>query len=465
MKQHQRTKHGCRHFLLLCLLVCLVSSAAWSCASIPFRYLSPKEAPALPDQAAPFPQTNFMVFSDPHFYIPQKGVPLPDPAHRGALGKMLADSAEIGRAAVELIGNRKPAFVLVPGDLTEDARITEHTFCIELLRRLEQSGIKVFVIPGNHDIRKAAGKTAAQVKPEDFVTTPEQFVALYREFGYGDALYRDENSLSYVAEPAGGLWLLALDATVYADEDHIDTAKGYVYDRFPLATLFWIEDMLTRAAEQGKAVIVMQHYAVLEHFKLQKQAFPAYVLENYTEIAAMYAHYRLHFVFSGHFHAQDITLKRYPGKRFLYDIETGSLITYPCALREVRITDRRRARITTDYITATRSHPRDFREYARRFFLESMRGYLASLLTRYEFTGEEQELLIPQLSAGLLAHSMGDEHPPDVILDLKGIGFWHKSMIGFRRKQFESVWRDLAPPDNNVVIDPENGDWSAPSTP
>jgi hypothetical protein len=189
------------------------------------------------------------------------------------------------------------------------------------------------------------------------------------------------------------------------------------------------------------------------------------VLDHYAEVAAMYAHYRLHVVFSGHFHSQDITLRRYPQKGFLYDIETGSLVTYPCALREVRVTDQGRMRITTDYITATRSHPRDFREYARRFFLESLRAYFASLLTRYDFSKEEQELLIPQLSAALLAHSMGDEHPPEVPLDLKGISFWHKNMIGFRRKQFESVWNDLAPPDNNVVIDMESGDWSAPATP
>jgi 3',5'-cyclic AMP phosphodiesterase CpdA len=464
MRLKQRTERGRRHLFLRCLLICLVWAAVWSCASIPFRYLSPGEAAAPPERSAPFPQTDFMVFSDPHFYLAQKGAP-PVSANRGGLGKMAADSAEIGRAAADLIRERKPAFVLVPGDLTENGSLAEHRFCAALLGRIEQGGTRVFVIPGNHDIRKSAGGAATPGDPEDYVTTPERFADLYKEFGYGDALYRDEHSLSYVAEPVPGLWLLALDATVYTNEDGAGTDRGYIYDRFPPATLFWIEDMLAGAAARGKAVIVMQHYAVLEHFRLQKQAFPGYVLDHYAEVAAMYAHYRLHVVFSGHFHSQDITLRRYPQKGFLYDIETGSLVTYPCALREVQVTDQGRMRITTDYITATRSHPRDFREYARRFFLESLRAYFASLLTRYDFSKEEQELLIPQLSAALLAHSMGDEHPPEVPLDLKGISFWHKNMIGFRRKQFESVWNDLAPPDNNVVIDLESGDWSAPATP
>ena len=44
-------------------------------------------------------------------------------------------------------------------------------------------------------------------------------------------------------------------------------------------------------------------------------------------------------VFTGHFHAQDITRRTFDnGRRTLYDIETGSTVTAPCPYRRVAIT-------------------------------------------------------------------------------------------------------------------------------
>lgn len=42
-------------------------------------------------------------------------------------------------------------------------------------------------------------------------------------------------------------------------------------------------------------------------------------------------------VFTGHYHAQDITMERWDDETFIFDVETGSFVTYPCPLREVKI--------------------------------------------------------------------------------------------------------------------------------
>jgi UDP-2,3-diacylglucosamine pyrophosphatase LpxH len=452
--------------LPVALLLCILVLFTWTCASVSFRYMTEGDTPPLPEQPASYPATRFIVFSDPHFTVLPAGVPPTDTPRGTGLGKLLHESHEIGLAAVRYIRANKPAFVLVPGDLTENGRLTEHRSCISLLHRLETNGIPVYVIPGNHDIHKAQ----AGITPGNSVTTPARFAEMYRDFGYGDAVSRDPASLSYVAEPVKGLWLLALDATVYREDEappqgHDGTiarkkpAKNYGYDRFSLNTLLWAEHMLRRAAARGKAVMVMMHYGLLEHFKLQKQTFPRYVVDNFTEIARMIAHYRGRIVFTGHFHSQDITIQRYPDGGFIYDIETGSLITYPCALRLVSFSSGSGIRITSHYITAIPSHPKGFPEYAHNYLVKSVRLYFSAVLGRYGFSAKERKLLIPQLSAALVAHITGDEHAPPVLLDVTGLSLWHKIMISFRRKQFEYIRQDLPPPDNNIRINPLNGEW------
>ncbi len=439
--------------LYLHLLLAMLSTLAFSCATIPFQYITDKNMPPLPSQDITYPVVEFIVFSDPHFYLPEQGAePLPL-SGRNSLGKLLSESFEIGDAALRFIQNRNADFILIPGDLTENGSKAEHLLCSKLLRKMEQKGKQVYVIPGNHDIRKA---TSAGIN-HDFVTAPAQFAEIYEEFGYTQALYRDENSLSYVAEPVSGLWLFAMDATCYENTEA--QAKNYRYGEFSMATLFWMEDMLIKAWTKKKSVLVMMHYALLEHFKLQKQFFPKYVIENFTQIAEMLAHYKVRVVFTGHFHSQDITLKWFSKDDFIYDIETGSLISYPCALRTVKLTDTEGLEITTQYITATKSHPEDFSLHARQYLEKAIENYFTAFLTRYEFSDREQDLLIPQLKQALLAHAVGDETPPAIILDLEGLSSWHKIMVRTRKKQLEYVWYDLIPVDNNIRINLRDGTW------
>jgi hypothetical protein len=403
-------KHS--HFYIF-LLVGILHMLALSCATIPFRYITDEDMPALPSYDIMYPAMEFVVFSDPHFYIPKRGEKPATPSGGNSLGKLLSESFEIGEAALQFIREQNPGFVLIPGDLTENGDVTEHRQCAKL----------------------------------------------YEEFGYRESLYRDENSLSYIAEPVPGLWLFALDATCY--EDPAAELGSYRYGAFPMETLFWIEDMLIKAWTEKKAVIVMMHYALLEHFKQQKQFFPTYVLEDFIQVAEMLSHYKVRLVFTGHFHSQDITLKRFQRDSFIYDIETGSLITYPCPLRLARILPSQELEITTHHVEATQSYPGNFLLHARQQLEEAMENYFTVFLTRYEFSEQEQALLVPQLTGALLAHTMGDELPPAVILNLEGLNFWHKTMVRTRKKQIEYIWHDLIPVDNNLLINLKDGTWQA----
>ena len=112
-------------------------------------------AAAIPLYAGGRPQRDarFAVLSDLHFYDPRLGTS--GQAFEDYLNqdpKLLKESEAILDAAITNIVQQHVQFVLVAGDLTKDGELLDHVRVAQQLRRLEQRGIQVFVIPGNHDI-------------------------------------------------------------------------------------------------------------------------------------------------------------------------------------------------------------------------------------------------------------------------------------------------------------------------
>lgn len=138
--------------------------------------------------------------------------------------------------------------------------------------------------------------------------TPEEFVQIYREFGYHEALYRDPASLSYVAVLQPGLWLLALDSCLY--RENVEGEEPVTDGRFCPTTLQWIEDMLEKAARESKAVIAMLHHGIVEHYKGQEKNYGEYVVDDFHAVSRLLAMYNVRLVLARHYHAQGITVVR-----------------------------------------------------------------------------------------------------------------------------------------------------------
>lgn len=147
----------------------------------------------------------------------------------GADGKATQYIGEITDAFLAQAIEAKPEAVIISGDLTMNGAKVSHLELAEKLSALTEAGIKVLVIPGNHDITRAAYRFLSDgVEPAKSVT-PEEFREIYKDFGYSGAIAEDEKTLSYVAEINESLRILMLD---------VNTAlKGSV----PAATLKWIE--------------------------------------------------------------------------------------------------------------------------------------------------------------------------------------------------------------------------------
>ena len=365
------------------------------------------------------------------------------------------------QTAIGQIKNENVSFVLVAGDLTDNGDRDTHELVARCLKQLEASGKKVYVIPGNHDINnpnalRYAGDAALLIRN----ITADEFAQIYADFGYKDALYRDPASLSYVAEPQEGLWLLALDSARYRGKvGETETVKG---GRFSPQTLGWIEDMLIKAAKANKAVIAMEHHPVTEHFDGMATYFPEYVIENYQAVSKLFAAYNVRLVFTGHFHAQDITERTWPDiNKFLFDVETGSLVTYPCPYRVINIDGSQKAAIRSVRIQSIPSHPQDFQGYAKAQLDNGVTATIASMIASYGVDGPEAQKLAAQVAQAVVAHMAGDEKLPAGQPAIQENGLSLRAWIGVQvmKGLVESLWKDLPPPDNNVTLDLKTGGW------
>nr|HPO50831.1 metallophosphoesterase [Spirochaetota bacterium] len=285
------------------------------------------------------PATKFAIMSDLHFYdtiLGKDGKAFEDYIDNDR--KLLIESEEILDKAIEKISAEDVDFVIIPGDLTKDGEEINHKKVAEKLAKLKQSGKKVFVINGNHDLLNGHSLRYVNDSKERVETTDrEEFMEFYKDFGFGDAIDQDKESLSYVFEPVEGLWFLAMDSCMWYKND-LDE-EPVVDGEFRQSTVTWIESVLQKANKENKALLGMMHHGALEHYNSNEKYYGEYVVNRNEEIIKLFAAYGLNFVFTGHFHSQDIVSKKLKNGSFLYDIETGSLVTHPCPYRIINISE------------------------------------------------------------------------------------------------------------------------------
>ena len=448
-------------------LLCAAAALLVSCAGVQYRFAEDPALTALLAGAAPrFPDVRFAVISDPHMYDPSLG--MEGPAFQQYMiddRKLLSAGQEIFSVAMQKVVAAAPQFLLISGDLTKDGEKQTHLLFASQLALLSAQGIKVYVVPGNHDILnpESVGYSEKGTTPVANIT-PAEFADIYRDCGYGDALFRDPSSQSYVAEPVEGLWLIAVDSANYVSnpgKKHPVTGGGLTQER-----ITWVETMLGNALRQHKAVIVMLHHGMVEHYNGNEKYYPDYLVNGWRDFSRMLAAYHARVVFTGHFHAQDVTLAREPGGDFLYDIETGSLPTFPDPLRIVEISGKdQQMKVTSSFIDdlpSFRARGIDFRAYSRDFIekaaadigIKTMRGLGVSL--------KDAQTLSPQVTEALVAHFSGDEHfAGTVMLGAPGLGIMGNLVVSMRKGQVEGLWNDLEPADNDLTIDLSTGTWSA----
>lgn len=405
------------------------------------------------------PTARIAVMADCHYFDPDLGTE--GEAFENDIAqdrKMVAESEAILEAMVQDILSEDVEIVLVPGDLTKDGELTSHQKVAEYLQQLENLGMRVYVIPGNHDINNPhamsySGDTATPVAS----VTEEQFAEIYSEFGFNEATAQDTASLTYIVEPVNGLWILCMDCCRYSENTTTSVTGG----KFTNATFNWIKSKLSEAHDSGKLVFGMMHHGLLEHFNGQKLLFPDYVIDEYNTIWPEFAELGMKVVFTGHFHAQDIR-KMSTESAFIFDIETGAGVTYPCPYRTVHLNGERMLVVESkcitwiDYDTGTLS----FQQYARSFLENGLDSIAASMLINtFHISADSAQIIAPYLSDAVIAHYAGDEEitteAAAFIGQLNSTGDLISIIIA---NGLNAIYTDPEPADNNISIDLNTGE-------
>ena len=226
-------------------------------------------------------------------------------------GKMIEQMPEILEALKTEALAQHPDLILFPGDLTFNGEYQSLLDLRECLREIQSAGIKVLVIPGNHDI---AYPSACDLSGDEPITTKNisqnDFTETMKEFGYENSISHADDSFSYTFEVSDDLWITALDANT-------EKAPGSLTEE----TLAWAEKQLNYSSKHKIRVITMTHQNILKQNELLYQGF---IVNNAGTAAKILKQYGVTLNLSGHSHLQHTAVSG-----TLKDICTESSALYP----------------------------------------------------------------------------------------------------------------------------------------
>ncbi|WP_138493382.1 metallophosphoesterase [Paenibacillus pinistramenti] len=298
---------------LILLLFLLVSCAK---ASVP----SPRTT-LTEDEPSPA-HLKLYVATDLHLLAPSlhdNGAAFQTYIHSGD-SKLLQYSDALMNAWVAQVIRDHPDAVVISGDLTNNGEKESHRWLKDKLKSIEDSGIPVYVIPGNHDISNPwARNFRGDQQYKAASVTPEEFSTNYAPFGYSEAFETDNASLSYVIKLTKDLWLLMLDTSQYSNNQ----ALGYPQTDGELAssTLAWVQHIGELSKSNGAKIIAVMHHNLFDHSDFSSSDF---TLNNNGETLNVLEQSNIHLVLSGHIHIQDIQTKDH-----VSDIATSAFEVYP----------------------------------------------------------------------------------------------------------------------------------------
>ncbi len=254
-----------------------------------------------------------VVASDLHYIAPQltDGGEYYQIVLKNGDSKFMPYVEEITEAFLSEVLILRPDAVLITGDLSFNGAEISHEALREKLRRLEDAGIPVLVLTGNHDVYNinAARYYGSSFGLVPFATT-ESFADIYADFGLAEALSVDTDSLSYSYALNDSTRILVFDFNTLHDFCGISEE-----------TLRWAEQQLAEAEKAGCLVLAAGHQNLFQHTVFRE----GYVIDGADRLAALLRDYGVPLYLSGHLHVQHRM-----EEDNLTEITSSALCSYPC---------------------------------------------------------------------------------------------------------------------------------------
>lgn len=246
-------------------------------------------------------------------------------------------SPKLFHAIIDSALTHKPDIIVISGDMTKNGEKASHELVVRMMKPLVENGIKVYVVPGNHDLHNPT----AYLYDGDNVTrspqlTEDEFAELYKDYGYGTAESRDDSTLSYVAYPTPDLALLCMDANDWStaitkglDAAPDTTERVSCAGKYLESTLQWMESEAVKAKDSGRRVFVVQHQTMFQHFDKESSIMgsnmvnPDDSVNNEQVLVQRMADMGVEVIFSGHRHMHDINYQVTEDDEKLWEISTA----------------------------------------------------------------------------------------------------------------------------------------------
>lgn len=212
-------------------------------------------------------------------------------------GKVMPYHHEIIDAFISEVIQINPTALILSGDLTFNGEKVSHRYFAEKLTTVQDAGIQVLAMPGNHDINNPAASSYAgeEAQPVEYITGAE-FAEIYAAYGYQQASSRDEYSLSYTYQLDETHWMMLIDTNIYQTRNHVS-------GKIQVETFEWMKEQFEAAAEVGATIIPVGHHNLLEQSRLY---IDECVMENNDAAIWLLEEWQVPVYFSGHLHAQRI---------------------------------------------------------------------------------------------------------------------------------------------------------------
>lgn len=243
-------------------------------------------------------------------------------------GKVVTYIEQIVDAFLEEVIAQRPDMLILSGDLTLDGEKKSHEELAEKLYTVQEAGIPVLVIPGNHDInnRHAAEYRGNDRFPAEY-TTPREFRDIYEDFGYNEAISQDRTTLSYVYEVDEYNRILMLDTCQYQQKARVGGAiLSDTYD--------WIDGQLEAAWDDGMNIIPVAHHNLLDQSEIYVDDC---TIEHSEQLVERLEDWNVPLFLSGHLHVQHT--KRSDEDRGIWEMVTSSLATPACQYGVLKFRD------------------------------------------------------------------------------------------------------------------------------
>ncbi len=370
--------------------------------------------------------------------------------------KMLIQSPELLDSVTKHVEDFHPQVVLITGDLTKDGERVSHELLVNrYLKPMEELGIKVFVIPGNHDVNNPHAKVYDGDKTMRTTTvSAADFANIYKEYGYGEAIARDSHSLSYVVQLDSKIRLIAVDACEYEGNDY-DKDICVTAGRIKPETMDFIKQQAEEAHRQGMEVLMMMHHGIVSHFNWQDKVMKEYLVDHWRRQAKQIAKMGIKVCFTGHFHAQDVSQKY-----GLVDMETGSTVSYPHPYRLIAVDeDKGTLTVRTERVkelTSMKDSAETLQQKSERFANSALSSVMEQLVPKKVPADVKQECG-KVLGEAYAMHLAGDEHPSDDFKNRLKTAAKHLKHYSWKwafimKKIGKYLSTDTGVADNNVTI-------------